>query len=784
MGKSKAQTVGYWYLMGLHNIVCKGPIDMLIAIAGGDRIAWSGQVTESGSMSILAPNLWGGKDKEGGIEGELDVMFGEATQQPNAYLGSVQGGPYNPAYRGVFGTVFKRGRVGAMTPYLKPWAYRVRRNLRGWEGGAPWYPEKAAVDVGPAPALKMEGKPKISISFMGQTVFDFVLPDNPVPARILCANPAHVIYQVLTSTEDGMSQPPGTLNLDSFKSAADIYHAEGLGLWVRWMQAGPCDEILNELLDHSNSMLVQDPKDLRYNLVPMRGNYDISQLLHFGPNARDYDVDCTLEQFDRSNVEEAVNEFTVTWNDSSDDQERSVTVQNLAAIAAAGGVINQTKAYACAPTVGIASRLAQRDLDAMGAMLARVRIRCNRKARRVLPGQVIRFSWPPLGIVDMPVRVLRSTRSGSGSSDVVIQGTEDVFKFGAASYIKPQSPIVQPPSDEPSPPPYVEAYEANFRDLVQVFGIDQVRTMDPMTGYVALAAAQPAGLATGFSAWARAGAGEFVDQGSGDFAPTATLAQPLDLLTDRMVLQDMRGNWDEVPAGSVMYVGAHPATELVRGDGLNTDGSVKIARGCVDTVRGKWPIGTRVWAYDEATAQVQTPYALGEVVELKAVVSGPAGPGRVALAPSDTVTLNQRHSRPYPPADPVINGQRYPAAVAGAFTLSWRHRDRFLQGDRVVAQEDPTMGPDAATRYGLRLRGTSGDLVVRSDIAGNVATVDLAYTGRVEMELWAINNDGLSWQVQRHAFDYTPASGTTASTITAPVWAPQQTIIDGGEVKP
>src|SRR5690348_18455859 len=87
MGGSKKQTVGYWYDWAMAFGWCKGPVDALLELRGGDKTAWQGRMTASGQITINKPNLWGGEDStsggSGGIVGTMDVMFGEAAQAPN-----------------------------------------------------------------------------------------------------------------------------------------------------------------------------------------------------------------------------------------------------------------------------------------------------------------------------------------------------------------------------------------------------------------------------------------------------------------------------------------------------------------------------------------------------------------------------------------------------------------------------------------------------------------------------------------------------------------------------
>ena len=100
MGKS--QTVGFRYYMPLHFIsaICRGPSaigvavrDCLFGVVAGDKLAWEGEVFDNSTIQINAPELFGGNEKEGGIIGSLDVLFGAPDQPVNAYLEAAQGSP-------------------------------------------------------------------------------------------------------------------------------------------------------------------------------------------------------------------------------------------------------------------------------------------------------------------------------------------------------------------------------------------------------------------------------------------------------------------------------------------------------------------------------------------------------------------------------------------------------------------------------------------------------------------------------------------------------------------
>jgi Putative phage tail protein len=136
--------VGYRYLFGIHMGISRGPVDELCEIKVGDKTAWRGSITNNGETTIDAPNLFGGEGLEGGIQGTLTLMFGGVTQTAPSALATVLKSPM-PGFRRRF-TVFFDGLLTAMNPYPKPWKFRVRRALAGWDGD-PWYPERCVISM-------------------------------------------------------------------------------------------------------------------------------------------------------------------------------------------------------------------------------------------------------------------------------------------------------------------------------------------------------------------------------------------------------------------------------------------------------------------------------------------------------------------------------------------------------------------------------------------------------------------------------------------------------------
>lgn len=138
MGGSKSQTVGYFYYKDLQGVICHAPVDAITRIECSDRQIHREEITQSGITKVNAENIFGGKDREGGISGDFEFQFGDENQEPSAYL--VQKlGEYVPASRGVLSVVFRNVYQG-MNPYFRDYLYTVVRTSTGW------YDEKSRIN--------------------------------------------------------------------------------------------------------------------------------------------------------------------------------------------------------------------------------------------------------------------------------------------------------------------------------------------------------------------------------------------------------------------------------------------------------------------------------------------------------------------------------------------------------------------------------------------------------------------------------------------------------------
>ena len=241
----------------------------------------------------------------------------------------------------------------------------------------------------------------------------------------------------------------------------------------------------------------------------------------------------------------------------------------------------------------------------------------------------------------------------------------------------------------------------------------------PEVGKLLTWAAAPSGDAYQYQIHTRQGADSYVQRGTAPFGATATLAANL---TPGATSLTITGLLDGDLAEDTDATGQAQGANLIRIDSewlswrtrtdngggtwtLNT-----LYRGVLDTVPALHAAATRVRFLSDAMGTTEDEYALTASVDAKYLPQTGQGTLPLASASNLPITLTQRVQRPYPPADVQINGASYPAAILGAYALSWKHRDRTQQLS-VIGQPDASIGPETGTTYTLRLYGETDTLL-------------------------------------------------------------------------
>lgn len=721
MSKGDEVTVGFRYLLGVHFILCHGPVDEFREIEAGGRTAYRadpGDITDNTRLEIDEEELFGGEDREGGVEGELDVEFGGDDQQPNDYLQSVIDGPV-PAHRGVLGVVLRQMYIGANNPYLKEWAFKVKRCITRDDGEDPWYPQRAEI---------------------GDDM-----------------NPAHILVEVLTNQRWGMGEPLDEIDQDSFEDAADQLHSEEFGLSFLWNYRQSANDFIRMVLDHIDAALYTDPESGKWTLKLIRGDYDRESLPLFDES----DI-IELDSFSRSGEGENPNELTLQFKDQSAGKDRSVTVHDVASLQRQGSRIATEVKMPGITREDLAIRVASRELQQRSIPLGKCRVVGNRRFGQLRPGDAVRIKWTPAGIDDVVMRVGEIDYGTLVDGSVSVELIEDVFGREDAIYSDTGGSQWESPNRQPDDAPAVIPEEAPYylvsREILRGFGEDS-ESLTEGAGFLTVMARKPSPDAMDYRVQIDAGAG-YQDAGRGGFGASGYLLEDLPAeVTSTVNLEAPMGLRRAQPGD----LGIVDGEWVVVRDVDAAVGQVTVDRGVLDTTPARHAAGEPLIIRSGSGYLRVQEFADGESLEVKVLPQ--TGRGRLDpdSATAHGAEMDQRLWRPYPPGNLQVAGEHYPDSVATTgLEATWSHRDRKEQtGSDIVPQDEGDIGPEPGVEYLLEVVDLESSDVLDSLTTSGTSYEDQGHqaTTTSESAPWHIavrvssQRDGLtSWQANEARF--------------------------------
>lgn len=696
MGKAKNVTIGFKYYMGLHMCLGRGPVDELCEITVGDRQAWQGSATANQQIRINKKNLFGGTKGEGGIDGTLDLMMGGATQTMSSKLRAMLNGD-QPQFRGVI-TAFFDGMVCAMNPYPKAWKFRVRRILQGWDGAA-WYPEKATINL---------------TGYYG----------DGTSRQVKAMNPVHIIYEALTNRAWGLGRDRSLFLDAAWRHAADVCHEEGFGLCIRWGRQDTLMSFVQTIIDHIGCAVYVDKFTGQFTIKMIRNDYDENSL----PIVDTDSGLLKIEEATNASVYNLINEVIVVGHNPVTNEDFQVRQHNLALIQTQGAINSDTRDYPGLPTPELGIRIAQRDLKSASTNVRRFTIVVDRRMWHSQPGDVFKLRDPTSrGIETVVVRVGTVEETGQVDGSIKIVCVQDMFGVELNTFAD-----VQPPGH--STPDFTPAlarrlvYEFTYAELARQLPDGEFNAFRSVEGVIHAHAEKPTPISMGFDLAVRAeGQADFAVNGSGDFTAIAELANQIGQLDTILYYYKESDGFDDeedVYVGMSLLLGKGPRYEheIVRVDAIDRVAkTLTVARGCWDTIPKRHFGGDLIWAIEDNGGSDNVKYIAGETVDMKILPWTLKG-GRFPEedAPIDSLTFRQRFYRPYAPGLmrwlTIQEGITQPwykpfdlradvgtDEVPDFATLTWAHRDRPVQQDKLVDHSQPSIGPEPGTTYRVRV---------------------------------------------------------------------------------
>lgn len=715
MGKfSREITIGYKYYAGLHMVICEGPATVTGIKVGGKYIyeyyrPWAEGIADT-SIDIDKENLFGGDEKEGGISGRIDIMSGKKDQQPNDYLIS-QLGPDVPAFRGVLSLVARQCYLSALNPYIKPWWVRVTRK--------PWFPEE----------------------------WDFP-EENYDYWDFPGVNPVVILYEIIT--EHGL----GPIDEESFKAAAGYFQERKLCLL--W-DGGSVEDLIQTVLDHAGCMLFVNP---------FTGKFQIHVLADAITMPYEYtslseNVISEVTEYQRTSIDDTINQLTVYYVDYIDGEEKCVTIQNLANINAQGRIVAAERKYPGIPTREHAMYVANRDLIHASVPLSKIRLVVAKNAlsyagilpEGLLPGSRIKVFWPKLGLNGVSFIVGEVDFGTELDNIITIDAVEDVYDT-KETYIDIQEPLWNDPVPEPVPAIYQKALEMPYWDIRRNTTDADFNTIpqNEGVGFLYTFAAPPISCNFGYKFYVGADLG-----GQSEFCPMAFLGEDIGFLDSKLTINSPR-NIDLASFNDQSY--AVIGDEIVGTTGIH-ENTITIRRGCLDTVAKPHMAGEIIYFVTGWYGSDKKQYVLNQDVDVRICTITGKGELRLGLAQPINVWFNARFDRPYPPAYPTINRIPYPEGITfdnnPELNITWRHRNRILQTAYIVDHSEGSITPEEGTTYSVEIKHVlNNEVLFRQDgIEGtSIVVPSLNVDGELLVRIWSVRDGFESWQKQEFTIKY------------------------------
>ncbi len=737
---SEAVTVGYKYYLGWHAVMCHGPVDKVTRFSMDGKIALEG-VTTGGQVTVDAPELFGGDEREGGVSGLVDVEMGAPSQGRNTYLQSMLGEAI-PAFRGVLGLVFRQFYFGN-SPYFKRWSIRATRIATRQNGMPQWYSGKANVGGD--------------------------------------MNPAHIIREILTDPDWGMGYPENDMDETTFRAAADALYSAGTGISLLWDKQQKLSDFLSLILRHIDGSVYTSRETGKFVLVLARGGYTVSSL-----PLLDEAVIESIADLKRSTVAELTNQVTVVYWDKSTGKQNSTTVQDIALAASQGGTVGTTIQYPGFTNGTEATKAASRDLKALSTPLASATLYVSRKAANLNIGDVFRFAWSEYNIAQIIFRVTNIELGELTSNLVKLSVVEDVFAVSKAVYSPPPPSAWVNPIAAPVAVPYRLFTEVPYYLLARAFGDSTAGALPQTASYLMIGGTHPGGTAFSARVQVNEGAG-YQQQSTLNFCPTAVVSGTYGPGNNSLTIANGK-DLDLVSVGDLVSIGIGTVSTNELAEVVSiTPTTLTLKRGMLDTVPMAIANNTRLMFIGSSaipwTVRLPNEYALSESISVKLLTTTGQGTLPIGSAPADTVTVNStsgRQFRPYPPGKVQVNGVAYPTTISGPFALTWAHRDRLQQtGQAPIDQSAANIGPEPGTTYTVRLYGEAGTLLRTA--TGLTGT---SYTWTDELADSGSTDGDPNWSTVTSLLHFDGADGSTSIIDeTGKIWTATTGVISTAQSK-
>ena len=519
------------------------------------------------------------------------------------------------------------------------------------------------------------------------------------------ANPAAVIYDLLTNAWGGVGSATSDIDLTSFVAVAETLRDEQHGISIALARVTDARQVIEDILRQIDGVLYQEPTTRKYVLRLIREDYTLGLL----PILDESNI-VGQPKLTSSMWSETVNEVRVIWtNPDRDYADATAAAQDLANVNAQGGRRRSSEfRYPGVQSFALAAYLATRELNFLSRPIMKLELATNRTGATLRPGDAFRFQWSAWGI-DAVFRVTEPKVGSLVEGAVTFIAVQDRFSVAGTLHTPPEA-INDDNGGTAYPKPVLlrTITECPRWIALKAFEAGTLANVDAQRGYY-LARAEGSDDryrvdtdgAGDLAAHAFPGRFELDDvylrtQGPYDTTGiqiravsgwTPTNATPTQIATEGRNLIQIDGE-----------ILAFETATFVSGTTWTLD---NVWRGVLDTVPADHAEG--------ATGYVLPGSYAGGAIGSKVLVHGTsyeattlAAAGTswtpAAESPIDTLTARSRVRLPYPVDNLTVNGSQSPATLTDdGVSMTWAKRDRTK--GTITRGDAATETPEAGTAY-------------------------------------------------------------------------------------
>ncbi|HWV46430.1 MAG TPA: phage tail protein [Nitrospira sp.] len=703
---SKRVIVGYKNYIGMDMLLSIGPGHVLKQIWVDNTSIWTGNLTTDSSININKPNQFGGDDQRGGYVGKMSFYTGGSSPVQNAYLKKILG-PNVPAYNGFCRVVMEAFYIGTSAQVPVP-SFEMSRLTNG-----------------------------LSASYS-------IMPNG------LDLNPLEIAYDAFTQQYGRFGLPVAVIDLPSWLAAAQTLYNEGMGMTFLIQSAITGKDLLNELMDVSDGFMYQEPSNRKMVVKLVRADYNVATL-----DTLDQSIVSDISNFGKNTWDQTFNQCRVTFADRANSYDDSIAMQtDFANINFQQKVVSTNLTSAGIRDATVANKYAASQLSRANVPLYTATLKCNRKAAKYRPGDVVLLNWSPFGLTGMVMRIGKVELGELVKGVVTLTVAQDRYSTSTPIFAAPPPTYWPPVTFQPAPVTVRKIIELPyfFGSVAQppgaTDGILQALASPPASASISYRADMTANADTTF-------ANATTVMEDAPYNGSGTLRDAYAALTGRSTGQDAVGFavnlW--LPTSAVPpSPGAFDNTgqtllvidnEIIGYTGcvVNPDGSYQfsgIRRALLDTDFADHSAGAQVYFLSGQDDQFNAYINNTSTQRIRLIDKAATATLDPSLALVDVFTLSQRTYKPAPPDYVQLNGSRTPISqyVSAAIAVTWRERNRKTA--TLVQYNDPTEVAEPGTDYGIRYRVNAGAWSARTFVTGVSYTIPAlgnSYAGTVDVEV-------------------------------------------------